>query len=329
VPIGVISRFVFGALSSASLLCACASGPPASTPSASASLLRSLTLPQAGAATAQAGFVSFGKWMYLAQLYGEDLAIYERNGLSITFFETLRTGVSAPQGTKATINGWWYVANSGHSNVLVYRSTNHGPTGPVTTLDDYGELPSNVDVIPSRRLVAVSNYSTVGKGAGSVSVYLDRQAEPSRILTYGSDPLQGTGVAIDHHGNCYWSFNDANTKNGSIVEFNGCNGNGTMVVPVIASSAGLTFDQHGDLYYVDQTSGIYKCKGTSNCVLFATGFGLPVNINFDLKQKHLWVADATGYIDAVDSKTGEILYKTPAIGGPTDPPFGIAPAPGG
>jgi hypothetical protein len=57
-------------------------------------------------------------------------------------------------------------------------------------------------------------------------------------------------------------------------------------------------------------------------------FILPININFDMKQKYLWVADAAGYIDAVD-KNGTVVYTTSAVGGPTDPPFGIAPAPGG
>ncbi len=73
---------------------------------------------------------------------------------------------------------------------------------------------------------------------------------------------------------------------------------------------------------------MYKCKGTSNCKLFASGFGDPININFDYKSKNLWIADATGYIDAVNTKSGKLEYHEPAAGGPTDPPFGIAPAPG-
>ncbi len=89
------------------------------------------------------------------------------------------------------------------------------------------------------------------------------------------------------------------------------------------------FDQRDDLYYVDKTAGVYRCNKTSRCTLFSTGFGLPVNINFDVRQKHLWVADASGYIDAVDATTGKIVYQKAAEGGPTDPPFGIAPAPGG
>jgi hypothetical protein len=269
------------------------------------------------------------QFIYTAQLYGNDGKVYRRKKRSITYLETLTQGFSAPQGTVATSNGWWYVANAGDSNVLIYRSTNKGPIGPVEALDDRGQFPGNVGVTQNRRLVAVSNIATTGGGAGSVSVYLDRKTVASRVLTYGSDQLMGIGVAVDVHGNCYWSFNDSNTGAGSIVEFVQCSGAGQVVVPTIAYAGGLTFDQHGNLYYVDQTSGIYKCSQTSNCTRFPAKFGVPLNVNFDHRQKHLWVTDLTGYIDAVNPTTGQIESSTPAEGGSSDPPFGIAPEPGG
>jgi hypothetical protein len=279
-----------------------------------------------------AQFYGNDKLLFTAQLYGNDLAVYKEqqqsSGITLKFVETLSKGVSAPEGMKTTINGWWYVANGGDSNVLIYRTHHKGPQGPVGILDDPGQVPNNVDLTTSRQLVAVSNKGTPST-AGSVSIYLGRQSEPSRILTYGTDIVAGMGIALDKHRNCYWSFNDPTTQSGSIVEFPGCNGNGSVVVSGIVKAGGLAFDQHDDMYYVDQASGVYKCKHASKCTLFATGFGDPVNINFDLKQKHLWVADATGYIDAVDPKTGDIVYKVQAQGGSSNPPFGIAPDPGG
>ncbi len=268
------------------------------------------------------------KWIYTAQLYGNDAGVYRKNNLKIRFVRDLTVGLSAPQGTVATPDGWWYVANGGHSNVLIYRTKAHGPVGPQAALDDYGQIPANVNVNPSRRLVVVSNVSTTGGGAGSVSVYLNRQAEPSRTLTYGNNALQGIGVAIDRHGNCYWSFNDPIAHAGSIVEFAGCAGSGAVVAHKIGFAGGLTFDQHENLYYADQTRGIFKCEGVKKCKLLASQFGDPVNINFDRRSKELWVADATGYIDAVNSESGHIDSSTPAAGGSSDPPFGIAPAPG-
>jgi len=271
-------------------------------------------------------------WMFTAQLYGDDLGVYQRNknGFGLTLKKTLTTGISLPQGMMSTVNGWWYVANGGHSNVLVYQvKKNAGPPdSPSATLDDYGQVPVNVAVTPNRNLVAVSNGTSASSGAGSVSVYLKRQAEPSRTLTYGSDVLAGQGVAIDHQGNCYWSFNDPNTNSGSIVEFAKCNGSGSPVVTGIGEAGGIVFDQSGDLYYVDESKGVYACKKTSHCVLTyangPSGFGLPTNINFDYKSKDLWVADATGYIWAIEIRTG-YMFRTPSLDGD---PYGIAPDPG-
>jgi hypothetical protein len=314
----LFGRLFVGAALTVSLLCGCANGAAPSIPSTSVDL--------GSLSRSQPDVLPFGKWMYLAQWYGEDLIIYKRVGLSLQYDETLKHGVSAPQGTVATPDGWWYVANG--AGVLVYRSTRGGPIAH-EPLNDPGQFAVNVDVTPSRRLAAVSNGSSSSSGAGSVSVYLNRQQNPTRTLTYGNDPLQGTGIAIDHQDNCFWAFNDPNTKNGSIVEFSGCQGSGTLVIPSIGNAQGIVFDQSDDLYYIDQSAGrIYGCNKTSNCKPFRHRFDLPVNLNFDHKDKLLWLADAGGYIYAVDPKTGKIVFTMQA-GGPTNPPFGIAPAPGG
>jgi len=267
-------------------------------------------------------------FVYSAQPYGNNVSVYTRKGLSLTLVETLSDGISAPQGTISTPSGWWYVANAGDANVLVYRSTRSGPKGPKATLGDSGEVPVNVSVNPDRDLVAVSNAASATSGTGSLSVYLNRALQPSRVLTYGSDLLAGRGVAIDPQGDCFWSFNDLSNPSalGSIVEFPQCNAPGELVISGITNPGGMVFDQSGNLYYIDEASGIYKCRQTSQCTPFATGFGLPVNLNFDANQKHLWVADATGYLDAVNPTTGKIESQTISINGD---PYGIAPSPGG
>jgi DNA-binding beta-propeller fold protein YncE len=338
---GSIFLSAIGALAFATLLSDCSSAPSLPSQTAMTTLrvpsialptfIRSIQSSQPTPGTPPNELINImpdDMFIYTAQLYGDDAKIYRRRGDSITFVDRLTLGLSAPQGTVATPNGWWFVANAGHSNVLVYRSTNHGPREPVAALDDYGEFPGNVGVTPDRRLVAVSNISTTNNGAGSVSVYLNRQSEPSRLLRYAGGNVRGTGVAVDHHGNCYWSFNSPQTLRGAIVEFVDCRGRGRLVVPAIGYAGGLAFDQRDDLYYVDQTTGIYRCDQTKNCALFAMGFGVPLNINFDHRQKHLWVSDLSGYIDAVDPATGVIESRTHARGGSTDPPFGVAPEPG-
>jgi DNA-binding beta-propeller fold protein YncE len=273
--------------------------------------------------------------MYSSQPSGNEVIVYKRkrNGFTLTPYETLTSGFSAPMGMVTTPDGWWYIANSGDSNVLVYRTTRSGPNGPKATLRDDGEVPVNVAVTPSRQIVAVSNASTTGSGAGSLSIYLNQRHKPSRTLTYGIDPIRGEGIAIDSNGNCYWSFNDPRTLSGSIVEFADCNGNGSLFKSGILKAGGIAFDQSGNLYYVDQLTGIYKCNGPSSCSIFTPivgsgGLVIPTNINFDNgTPPNLWVADAGGYIDAVNV-SGLIVFTLKVIGGIIDPPIGIAPAPG-
>jgi streptogramin lyase len=273
--------------------------------------------------------------MYVSQPSDNEIVVYKRkrNGFNLKFYEGLTSGLSSPRGMVATPDGRLFVANSGDSNVLVYRTTHSGPQGPTATLHDDGEVPVNVDATPDRRLVAVSNGSTTSGRAGSVSIYLNRALKPSRTLTYGRDPIQGEGVAIDPSGNCYWAFNDPITGTGSIVEFAGCSGNGSLFEHGILNAGGMSFDKRGDLYYVDQLAGIYKCTGPSSCSLFLSigglgGLVLPINVNFDKNNPpNLWVADAAGYIDAVDV-LGVITYTLKTVGGVTNPPSGIAPAPG-
>src|SRR5579863_8322821 len=128
--------------------------------------------------------------MYTSQPSDNEVVVYKRKkkALTLKYDETLTSGFSKPMGMMSTPDGHTYIANSGASNVMVYRMTRKGPQGPVATLDDSGEVPINVAAAKNRRLVAVSNESTRSGGAGSVSVYLGRQTTPSRVLTYGSDP---------------------------------------------------------------------------------------------------------------------------------------------
>lgn len=324
--IATVNVLIAGLLSAA-LLCACGGGPTATTPQLSSVDIQSALEVQPDKNA------NFGRWIYSAHLYGEDLKIYEQNGSSLTFFGQFTSGVKFPEGTKATPNGWWYATNAGHSNVLVYKSKKSGPVGPFPALQDPGQIPVNVDALPNRRLVAVSNQGS-GSVPGSVSVYLNRQTDPSRTLTYGSGPAVGMGIAIDHQGDCYWSFNGAGSGSGTIVRFAGCDGSGTPVVTGITRVGGITLDQSGDLYYIDQTSGIYHCKKTSHCVLLLglTSVGLvqPYNMNFDYKSKDIWVADLAGYITEItglnNPKELQVIRYTD--GSASDPPYGVAPAPG-
>ena len=286
---------------------------------------------------AKGGGGSGGAVIYTANLYGHDLNVYTPGSNGLQFICLESQGVVDPQGTVTTVNGWWYVSNGAGMNVLVYR-TRHGlPQGPLSSLSDYNELPVNVDVNPSRNLVAVSNYTPSSGGNGSLSVYLHRQSVPTRTLTYGAG--YGSGVAIDHKGNCYWALDSGPnyTGTGKIAEFAKCSGSGTVLISESFPIGGLAFDQSGDLYFVDSNAGsggggIYMCTKTLSSSCKSRGPGTaysyvqPLNINFDYKGKDLWVADIGGYVEVVDPSTGTIEHQY-AVGS-SNPPFGIAPEPG-
>ena len=111
-------------------------------------------------------------------------------------------------------------------------------------------------------LVAVSNLTTISSTPGVVNFYSGGATEPSYAL---SDPLamEGIGVAFDSKGNCYWSFNNESGE-GQVDEFPGCTASSTATNLNIVTgfAGGIAFDQHDNLWYVDQYHGVYKCAGT-------------------------------------------------------------------
>lgn len=309
-----------------------ASVPLASQPSASAV---SMPSSKGGGKGGGSGII------YLAQLYGNEIGIYQQQGTGFGLKGQFTEGVSSPLGSVTTPSGWLYVANSGNEDILVYNTKKGKKTsgGPTDTLEDYGQKPVNVDVNPSRNLVAVSNAGSAS-ATGSVSIYLNRAAAPGRTLTYGNDILQGNGIALDNNGNCYWGVYDTNLGNGYIVEFPSCNGGGQQVITNIGDAGGLAFDQSSNLFYINRSSSmpaIVACKGLSNCVSYTftspsdCELYEPINLNFDKHAKALWVADAAGYVDEFAIQPGKLTVtcsvQYPV--GSSNPPFGVAPNPGG
>jgi hypothetical protein len=336
-PFRTIGRLPIGALALVALLGGCSNGSSSSLPAASGTMARAELSP---ALHKKSG----GGVVYTTQMYGNDVSVYQRqgqSGLDLNFLQNV-PGLSEPQGAMTTQNGWLYVANEGDNNVLIYRSKKTKLKGPTSSLTDYNELPVNIALAPNRNLVAVSNKSTTSGATGSVSVYLNRQVTPNRVLTYGAASVEGMGVAVDHQGNCYWSFNAA--SGGSIVEFTGCNEPGTLLVSGLQLAGGLAFDQSGNFYYIDtEAKTIYRCQKTSKCTPYVVGgpsgsqsdIEEPLNMNFDYHSKNLWVADLDGYICGIPVTAGQERSRgkkgsitcTLSVGGSSSPPFGVAPEP--
>ncbi len=93
-----------------------------------------------------------GPYVNTAQYYGSDAVVYgvspaglkrvpRGHGLTLTYLETITSGLTNPQGSVATATGDWYIVSSGSATIPVYHFTGSGPVGPTETLSDPGEEP--------------------------------------------------------------------------------------------------------------------------------------------------------------------------------------------
>jgi len=245
--------------------------------------------------------------------------------ITLTFLESITSGISAPQGTVATIGGQWYVTNSGTSTVLVFQYT--GSSFPlIKTLEDSGQVPGDVDTNEKQSLVAVSNIGGSTSNPATISLYAHGSTKPTGTL-HASDAVTGVGVALDAKGNCFWSYETASAA--KMVEFVKCAGSPTAVTVPLTSPGGIAFDGFNNLYYSDPAAGrVYRCKGVTTCTPFTQLFADAIFINFDQGWKHLWIADFGSATIYGLTKAGKTISVTPAVGGTSDPPLGIAPIPG-
>ena len=204
-------------------------------------------------------------------------------------------GVSEPAGTMANAKGVWYVANAGSASISIFSVAGGSLIG---TLSDPNEEPGDVAV--TKKLTVVSNVTSLSSAPGSVSVYKKTATSPSYMLM-APGALAGSGVAIDAKGNCYWSYNTGASSGGHIVEFAGCKPKSKAVDLglTLGNAGGLAFDGGNNLWFTDQSSGLYQCVGVSSCTLVASGFGDPLGINFNKGATTLYLADPTTGIYAI------------------------------
>jgi hypothetical protein len=245
----------------------------------------------------------------------------------------LTSGIVDAQGVAADRHGNAYIADARSAAVFEY-----GPylTPLIQTYQDDGEVPLDVAVNEKIKLLAVSNQSTTSSGPGSVSVYAGGSLTPTATL---SDPAvskgQGIGIAVDGLGNCVWSLYDPKSGRSKIDEFSACAGSPVTIASGNHALRGMAFDKGNNLFYIVDVStihhDIFKCRGTSHCGRLATDFAKPVMLSFDDKWGFLWTDDAGvlegPLLESINPRNGHVVSSFRA-GSSTDPPFGIAHAPG-
>lgn len=231
---------------------------------------------------------------------------------------TKRKELVDPQGVAAGSDGLLYVANEGARNVLVYTAA---ARAILHALDNGGNVPIDVAVIG--QTVAASNLH-------NVTVFRPGATEPSRTLK-DANVFQGSGIAFDPSGNCFWSFTNEQLHP-QVDEFAGCKGKPVTVPITEGSATGLAFDGKGNLWYTSsstQKPGVYRCKGTRQCGIAFNEFEDPTYINFSHDFRHLWVADpGSNALFEIDVANGNVVQEITAGLTFDNPPAGVAAAPG-
>lgn len=274
---------------------------------------------------------TFGSWVYTCDISTALCLTYTLAGTTPTLDQTLQFSGN-PSGQFATTPGKWYVAERTASAAAVYKSTLTGPTGPTETLSDTGDSPSDVTVNVAHGIVAIANLYNEHDGSNTVTVYAGGAKAPTRKLHFvppGGKGGYGIGVATDSSGDCFFSVDDAGLIKFDIVKYTGCNGTGSIVFTSAAdtSAGGLAFDGSNNLYFVDNSfEQIYRCTGTTNCKVIASGFQNITFIRFDKGWKHLWTTDKNASkLYALNPLTGHKVSTTTESVGMTS--LSIAPGP--
>jgi DNA-binding beta-propeller fold protein YncE len=228
-------------------------------------------------------------------------------------------GFLMPLGLAADPQGNLYMADEFAKSVTVWAP---GMTNVLQTLPTGTDVP--LDVAVHDGWIATSDLH-------AVTVFPSGSATPVRLTD--ADQLQGSGIAFDSHGNCYWSlYLDQASGHTVVDEFIGCAGD-PQRLNIPGSPVSLAFDGNDNLYYAsdsfDAKAGIYTCTGLTHCAAKYFKGRDPLSIRFDNGWQHLYAADGRGHtISRIDLSTGKVDQTIRKGFSGYLPPVGIAFGPG-
>jgi len=243
------------------------------------------------------------------------------------------TGLFAPEGLAADGAGDIYVANTGASNIVVYKDDYKTH---ILTLNDPNEYPTGVDVDDAAGLAGVTNIFTTSNGPGSVSFYATADAHVIRDdYKYISKPCvtvtNGRWAKIffgsfDRSANFYIDGTDASGAVLVGVVTGGCK---AKTIITLGTGNALQFpgavrvSTTGQIAVEDQKlATVYtyapKLSGSLGNPVSSTalkGAEDPVTFSFTKGDKGLWVADASrGDVFDVTYPAGDSGPQKPIAG---------------
>jgi len=118
------------------------------------------------------------------------------------------TGFEEPYGLCSDKAGNVWIVDDETSTITEYA---HGGTSPKATLGDSGEYPAGCSVDPTTGNLAVTNYETVNRGQGSVSIYHRAKGTPTQYVD--ASISRGWFCSYDDKGDLFFD-GDANGSSG-------------------------------------------------------------------------------------------------------------------
>ena len=237
------------------------------------------------------------------------------------------TGFEEPYGLCSDKAGNVWIVDDETSTITEYA---HGGTSPKATLGDSGEYPAGCSVDPTTGNLAVTNYETVNRGQGSVSIYHRAKGTPTQYVD--ASISRGWFCSYDDKGDLFFD-GDANGSSGfqlaelphGGVTFTNIGIDQTITVP-----GGVQWD--GKYVAISDANGpgagsIYQfsISGSTGTEVSATTLAGSQNIH------QFWIDPARRRVIAPSASLGTVGYwKFPAGGNATktlnglDIPEGVA-----
>ncbi len=212
---------------------------------------------------------------------------------------TISANLSEPQGLATDKTGNLYIANTGASDIIVYKSDYKTVSA---TLSDPGQYPVGVSVSAGSGLVGVTNIITTGGLRGSVSFYGVGKTTPCNTV-YGAGFSRVYFGAFDAHGNYF--VDGQNALGATLVGevSGGCAAKGIVTLKTsnaITFPGGIEVTPAGTIAIDDQSGpNIYTYSaptasglGSPVATTPLTGAGDPVTFAFNAAASDVYTADA-------------------------------------
>jgi hypothetical protein len=208
------------------------------------------------------------------------------------------TGFSEPQGLGADLQGNIYVANTGDSNILIYKDDY---ATLEKTLNDPGQYPVDAAYDPTSQVTAVTNIISTSDGPGSVSMYARGSTSPC-VTVSSSDFARVYFGAFDDKSQF---FVDGENSSGAVVAgvvVGGCQAKTITTLPysnTIDFPGGVTVTKTHEIAIDDQEgAAIYtympsmSSLGAPVATTPLTGASDPVTFSPTRLTATVWTADA-------------------------------------